>query len=201
MIGHRDKLPMTDRDGGPISFVDGSGISPFGPSSAWVGRRTTTNIPGLRETPGWGSVAEMMTLIDRTGANGAPGNNRVPTKDQVDYLGYDTFPSGMKGMAASLVKDTSANPPTANQLDKVKDDWEEKLQIAAAAMSSGTVRSDMFAVWFVVQGYQKSDTEGLKPEDVLTPSVAKRYLMVIDRSNVTRKGEQPRVVLFTEVPL
>jgi hypothetical protein len=86
-------------------------------------------------------------------------------------------------------------------MDKVKDDWDEKLQIAAAAMGSATVRSDMFAVWFVVHGYQKSDTEGLKPEDVLTPSVAKRYLMVLDRSNVTRKGEKPRVVLFTEVPL
>jgi len=56
-------------------------------------------------------------------------------------------------------------------------------------------------VWFVVHGYQRSDVEGLGPNDPLVPSVAKRNLMLLDRSNVTHKGEMPRGVLFTELPL
>ena len=44
--------------------------------------------------------------------------------DQIDYLGHDTFESGSKGMVGTLVKDTTVSPPTANQMDTVKDDWD-----------------------------------------------------------------------------
>ena len=87
------------------------------------------------------------------------------------------------------------------QIDTVRDDYAEKLLIAQAALGSMTVRSDLFAVWFVVHGYQQSDTEGLGLNDPLKPSVAKRFLMVVDRSNVTRKGEKPRVLFLTELPM
>ncbi|QYU67765.1 hypothetical protein J4558_23220 [Leptolyngbya sp. 15MV] len=52
----------------------------------------------------------------------------------------------------------------------------------------------------MLHGYQKSDTENLRLTDPLTPSVAKRFVMVVDRSNVTRRGERPRIVLFAELP-
>ena len=64
-----------------------------------------------------------------------------------------------------------------------------------------SVRSDFFAVWFIMHVYQPSDVEGLLPEDPLIPSVAKRYLMIIDRTNVTREGDDPEVVLLKEVPM
>jgi hypothetical protein len=35
----------------------------------------------------------------------------------------------------------------------------------------------------------------------LLPSIQRRFLMVIDRSNVTQLGEKPRIVLFKEVPM
>jgi hypothetical protein len=34
----------------------------------------------------------------------------------------------------------------------------------------------------------------------LVPSVARRFVMVIDRSKVVRKGDKPEILLFKEVP-
>jgi hypothetical protein len=36
--------------------------------------------------------------------------------------------------------------------------------------------------------------------DPLVPTIRKRYVMVVDRSNVTEKGQSPRVLLFRELP-
>lgn len=77
----------------------------------------------------------------------------------------------------------------------------EKLMIAAGALGSLSVRSDVYAVWFVLHGYQRTDCEGLGPNDPLTPSIARRFMMVVDRSNVVKKGDTPKVLMFKEVPL
>ncbi|MBK7405168.1 MAG: hypothetical protein IPJ41_11185 [Phycisphaerales bacterium] len=68
-------------------------------------------------------------------------------------------------------------------------------------MNSASVRSDIFAVWILMHGYQESDTKNLGVLDPLVPSVARRFLMVVDRSNVTSPGQKPRILLFKEVPL
>jgi hypothetical protein len=52
-----------------------------------------------------------------------------------------------------------------------------------------------------VHGYQQSDVENLGPADVLTPTIARRFVMVVDRSNVVKTGDKPRVLLFKEVPV
>lgn len=83
----------------------------------------------------------------------------------------------------------------------INDAFADKLVVASAASGSISVRSDVFAVWFVVHGYQRSDTIDLGPDDPLVPSVARRFLMVLDRSNVTRKGDKPKVLLLKELPL
>ena len=59
----------------------------------------------------------------------------------------------------------------------------------------------IFAVWFVVHGYQRDDVEGLRPKDPLVPTVAKRFLMVVDRSNVQRLGDKPRILMLQELPM
>lgn len=77
----------------------------------------------------------------------------------------------------------------------------EKLMLAAGALGSLSVRSDVYAVWFVLHGYQRTDCEGLGPNDPLTPSIARRFMMVVDRSNVVKKGDTPKILMFKEVPL
>ncbi len=83
----------------------------------------------------------------------------------------------------------------------VIDDHAERLALAAGIMNTTSVRSDFFAAWLVVQGFREGDVNGLRPEDPLVPSFKRRFLMVIDRSNVVEPGDAPRVVLFKELPL
>ncbi len=82
----------------------------------------------------------------------------------------------------------------------------EKLLIPGAMMSAATTRSDVYAVWFTIYGFREGDVNtpapapGQDPAPLL-PSIQRRFLMVIDRSNVTQLGEKPRIVLFKEVPM
>ncbi len=68
-------------------------------------------------------------------------------------------------------------------------------------LSTTDVRSDTFAVWFVVHGYQESDVADLRPDDPLVPSFARRFIMVVDRSIVTERWHRPRILMMLEFGL
>jgi hypothetical protein len=83
--------------------------------------------------------------------------------------------------------------------DTIADDYDEKLSIANAILNTITVRSDIFGVWFVIHGYTPEDTlvdDGFP----LVPSIAKRYFMVVDRSNVTSPTTKPKILMLRELP-
>jgi hypothetical protein len=198
VVAYRDKTRVLTRDATPpgavVNFED-SIIDPFVAAGA-DGRRVTNQIDGIREAPGFASVGELMAVRARGDQNTA----RIRVIDRIDQLGVDDDRSGTNGTASVLYKDPTAVAGTKS-VDGMTDDYGEQLIVAQAAMNSVTVRSDVFAVWFIVHGYQKSDTENLGATDPLVPSVAKRFVMVLDRSNVTRAGEKAKVLLFTEVPM
>ncbi len=97
------------------------------------------------------------------------------------------------------------NPDRTNRKraleDELEDDLLEKLAIFNGAANTIDTRSDFFAAWFIIRGYRESDVEGLDAGEPMTPTYQKRFLMVIDRSNVTDLGQQPRILLLREVPL
>lgn len=159
------------------------------------GRFTTTQINGIRETPGIGSIGEILAIT--TSAAAPPG--RLRTVDRLDGLGSDSRRSGTLGTMSVPALSRVLNP--APTKDEVIDDYQEKLLVAQGVLNSVNVRSDVFAIWFVVHGYQRSDTENLGPADPLLPSIAKRYLLVLDRSGVTRAGQKAKVLLFKELPM
>lgn len=84
--------------------------------------------------------------------------------------------------------------------DQVPDDYSEQLTQLNAVLNSMSVGSDYYAVWYLVHGYKEGDTLGLSEQDPLTPSFKARYLMIVDRSNVTKKGDRPKVLAFVQVP-
>lgn len=85
--------------------------------------------------------------------------------------------------------------------DQIPDSYDEQLVQLNAVLNSMSVRSDYYAVWFIVHGYKESDTVGLTDSDPLTPSFAARYLLILDRSNVTEKGDRPRVLARVQLPM
>lgn len=84
--------------------------------------------------------------------------------------------------------------------DTIRDDYHERLLATTGAYNSLTTRTDLVAVWFVVHGFREDSVENLSYGEPLLPDFKERYLMVLDRSNVTKLGDQPRVVLFERVP-
>lgn len=124
------------------------------------------------------------------------------------------------GLAPSWVGDEdpgNLNGALINlRVAEVPESQESRLAILDAVMNSVTTRSDVFCVWFVLHGYTRADTEGLDyygsptsfaytPDDEvfakpMTPSVSRRFVMVVDRSNVIAAGQKPRILLFQELP-
>ncbi|MBY0310813.1 MAG: hypothetical protein K2W85_01965 [Phycisphaerales bacterium] len=86
---------------------------------------------------------------------------------------------------------------------QVDESYADKLAIAAALTNTVSVRSDIFTIYFLVHGYSPEDIESVdgKPEEPLIPSVAKRFVMVLDRSNVVAPGDKPKVLMLREVPV
>lgn len=173
-------------------------------SQATGGRFQTSGIANIRETPGMRSLGDLLALRHvqfnpTTGAVTAGSTN----PSNIDFLGFRTFaqPTNLLGLDSALeaTSDINGNVTGLRPL-RFGGTFQDRLKILAGLSGSVTVRSDTYAMWFVVRGYQRSDVEGLSAEQPMVPSIERRYLMIIDRSNVTRPGEKPRVVAFVEVP-
>lgn len=165
-----------------------------------VDRAGISGIPGLRTAPMFGSLGELLAVAVREPASGFSD----PLADNRRHLTVQAY----FGDGDNLGVDDSNDPVTIDpsvsrdaEVGVTEDDYAERLAVAAGLFNNTTVRSDYFAVWMVLQGFRESDVTRLRPEDPLVPSFKKRYLMVIDRSNVLSPEDQPRIVLFKELPL
>jgi hypothetical protein len=94
------------------------------------------------------------------------------------------------------------DPASPNPTTYAANSYAEKLLQLNAVAGITTTRSDVYAVWFVVMGFQPSDIDSIQsPRDPLVPSLQRRFLMVVDRSNVTKRDQKPRILLLKEVPM
>lgn len=205
-VAYRDRTRIVPRfETAELSFVGESGI-PGHPRDV-LGRFDPANknyalfglpcgVAGIRQETGFAAKAELLAV-----------NHYVSDlalarllKHNIDHLGDpDDNATSIGDMNDGV--DPIRYGTTKSLDDEIANDYDEQLTLANGVLNSVSVRSDTFACWFVVHGYKESDATGLKPSDPLTPSVARRFLMVIDRSNVTRLGEKPRILLFRELPL
>ena len=197
---------------------------------AILGREYATGISGIREEAGFSSPGEILGIktvpgnyrfnggtitltatdaaqnsIDRLG-----GVNEGPFSDTADPKAISLGWSGGRrifGIANDYVHNPNYSAPVQGQqplpfvAGTLPGQAPLRDALANAVLNSITVRSDVFCVWFVVQGYQASDVEGLGPDDPMVPTVRRRYVMVVDRSSVATRGEKPRILMLEEVPM
>ncbi len=185
---------------------------------------TPNTIEPIRETPGFQSIGEVLAARLRgdfspVGASQSATENadmsidrlsRIDPISPADAAGSD---AGLFGFLSDYYAPTSQ--PHTMRVGSVPNSWQRQLDIAASAIDTLTVRSDIFGVWFTVMGFTPSDVEGLAPltvapspateedprfADPMVPSFERRYFMVVDRSNVTTRGQKPRILLFQELP-
>ncbi|MFN9312346.1 MAG: hypothetical protein ACK5WB_01250 [Phycisphaerales bacterium] len=183
----------------------------------------------IRETPGLQSIGEL--LAARMNADFAPPSPSQSADRSaelsIDYLARrnptdapispnNATGDGLFGFLSDYyIPRTSEGAPQRGEIGvgNAPGSWQRQLDIAASAVETLTVRSDIFGVWFTVMGYTPSDVEGLSPvttataseedprfADPMVPTFERRYFMVVDRSNVTTRGQKPRILLFQELP-
>lgn len=154
---------------------------------------------GISELPGLRSVGEILGA--RNWDPTTPATRADPYN--IDFMAFDGgttgrlnsapgFETGAPTDLSSYATYAAKARPTATR---------ERLALANVALNSLSTRSDYFAVWFLVNGYSRADVSGLSDNDPLIPSIQRRFLMVLDRSNVTRAGDKPKVLLFKELPV
>jgi hypothetical protein len=167
----------------------------------------------LHEQPGFRTIGELMNVRYRDNSPVIPPPS-LSYKCNMDWLANDnltaapgaptTSPattyadgaSGHVGLDSVLFDVGGVKTPSA-----VKNNYTEQLEIINGVLNSVSSRSDVFVAWFQIQGYKQSDVENLGDDDPMTPSVNRRFVMVIDRSKVTRRGQAADILLFKEVPV
>lgn len=189
LLSYRDRIPVLPRTLPMAPAIVQANLLDFSDENAAAygggnisGRTFATGISGINETRGFRSVGEILLASDLRSANF--------DVHAIDRFALDNTDLAQQGV--DMRDDFGA--------DGLIDEYSESIAIATSISGMVTVRSDTYAVWFVLHGYQRSDVAGLGPTDPMVPSVARRFLMIVDRSKVTSTGQEPEILLFQEVP-
>jgi len=164
-------------------------------------RATIAGVDGLRPTPGFGSLGEVLMATIDPSALGESNANLQSLYNQIDIQQYGSDTLNLDG--GPTFSEVSMDPQLfgGTENGSTSDDYAERLAMANGILNTISVRSDYYAVWFVIHAYQESDVANLLPEDPLVPSIAKRYVMVVDRTNVVDPGDTPKIIFLREVPM
>jgi hypothetical protein len=207
--GRDDAYRINVEDKSQGGLRDARGFKSLGEIMAVEMKRSTdTNVKNRANADGYntaeGVVPDMENSITRLARDGASNNSLG-----IDSVGYKlnrarTVFGDMPGTGSptdpgtrGTIQETRVVPDAS---DQISDDYDEKLSIANAILNSITVRSDVFCVWFVVNGYTPEDVQ-VDDGFPLVPSIARRYVMVVDRSNVDSPTTKPKIVMLREVPM
>ncbi len=102
--------------------------------------------------------------------------------------GFDPGPTALPGDDFNVPDDTAA-------------DAEEGNLLMAGASNLVTTRSDVFTVYFKVRSFRQNPVTGrwdaTDPEMIVDDS---RYVMLVDRTEVNRPGDKPRIVYLEKLP-
>ena len=218
IVSARDKIkayfraPSVTGIGPWVSFDESATVAP-GDYSTQVARTFMGNFAEMGEVPGFRTPGSVLMARAQTPDPATPVSPVIAAMPHnIDFLGRDVdasnapADSSVLGVTPGLTKnwDTGSNQSVLST-NLAANDYQEQLAIAGAVVGSTTNRSDVFAVWFIVQGYTKEDVAGLNAPAManvpMVPSVKRRFVMVVDRSNVRQTGDKPKILLMKEVPV
>lgn len=208
-VRRRPNPASASTPGNPVEFDDrdaaGKPLTDYSMDEDLNGRSGRSDITGLREQQGLLVAGEILGATRRF-ALPLDASVTVLPKDNsnIDFTGWDVdkMVTGGQSRVNSLEKGLSTLD--YSDLNSVKNDYEiaeDKLLVPGAVLGTVTTRSDYFAVWFVVAGFKSTDVRGLGLTTPMVPSIQRRFVMVVDRSAVVKKGDKPRIVFFREVPM
>ncbi|MCH8152532.1 MAG: hypothetical protein IH830_09200 [Planctomycetes bacterium] len=185
-------LPLTD----PNYLLYSTGI----PSGADYSDRAG----GLRPERGLASIGELMLLSKE--ANFTIATPLEPNANwRVDFAGLGPFTDPAIGVVSTQIS-TDVNdvfdPMAIGDVpDQVAQDAEEQNLLFAGISNLITTRSDMFTVYFKVRSFRQNRVTGIwdatDPEYIVDDS---RYVMLVDRSEVNRPTDKPKILYLEKLP-
>ena len=106
-------------------------------------------------------------------------------------------------LAQSVVQYDNVNTPAFDpilQLAPIAGDQVERNTLLKGIANMVTTRSDVFTVYLKIRSVAQNPVTGgwdaTNPETLIDES---RYIMVIDRSNVERPGQEPKILMFEKI--
>jgi hypothetical protein len=174
-------------------FAAPDGTDVTGPDPAVTGSGTTmhgTRLSFHQELASAGSYDHRDDGRIETSAGGSAfvQGNTPPAGARTHYDAADTAPPIQRVGTSQLIN----NPNATN--------YQDKLAIINALANTASIRSDIFTVYFLIHAYTPEDCD-IPDDQPMVPTVAKRYVMVVDRSNVNVPGVKPRILMLKEVPM
>jgi hypothetical protein len=177
----------------------------------------------VREERGFASIGELR-LLTQTGSADIPFPFSPPVPQawselfqdawSIEFAANDPFdrivvttPAAHMSTDVVPVRDPGnplnfATPPVLDSTlgDAVSGDAEEENLLFAGASNLVTTRSDFFTVYFRVRSFRENESgvwDATDPEYIVDDT---RYVMLIDRSQVNRPSDKPRIVYFEKLP-
>ncbi len=163
-------------------------------------------VEGMRSERGLASISEVLLLTK--GATFSPRLGPLEPNEnwQVDFAGLRPPAFGSPGSVESTRISTDVNDVFDPNLpgdvpDEVAQDAEELNLLFAGMSNMLTTRSDVFTVYFRVRSFIQNPTtrvwDATNPEFIVDDS---RYVMLVDRSEVNRPNDKPKILYLEKLP-
>ena len=169
------------------------------------GANYSDRVGGLRPERGLASIGELISLSKE--ANFTAPTLLEPNENwQVDFAGLGPFADPVTGEVFPTQISTDVNdvfdPSLPGDIpDDVATDVEEHNLLFAGISNLITTRSDMFTVYFKVRSFRQNRVTGIwdatDPEYIVDDS---RYVMLVDRSEVNRPTDKPKILYLEKLP-
>ena len=122
----------------------------------------------------------------------------------MDFAALRPLVVGGAGGVESTQISTDVNDvfdPMGDVPDRVAQDVEEQNLLFAGISNLITTRSDMFTVYFKIRSFRQNRVTGIwdatDPEYIVDDS---RYVMLVDRSEVNRPTDKPKILYLEKLP-
>ncbi len=167
---------------------------------------------GLRSERGFASIGELLLMrgVEAEATDAPPGDPdplAVYQKSfRIDFAAGDPIegdpfrrtPPESSWISTDVIDD---GEPGFQMPDVVAGDAEEANLLFAGMSNMITTRSDVFTVYFKVRSFTQNPTTGrwdaTDPEYIVDDS---RYVMLVDRSEVNRPSDKPKIVYLEKLP-
>ncbi|MCH8823099.1 MAG: hypothetical protein IH984_06275 [Planctomycetes bacterium] len=167
---------------------------------------TNTDLDDLRGERGFASIGELL-LLERpvTIGLGTPGNLEPDDNYRISFAGRDPY------QAVGIVESTQISIDLNDirvsgitQPDDVAKDVEELNLLFAGMSNLLTTRSDVFTVYFRIRSFRQNPVgpdggpvwDATDPEFIVDDS---RYVMLVDRSEVNKPTDKPKILYLEKL--